>query len=212
MLTIAALLLAGSFATCTNNEGSNEDDDFMTEDIIVRCEKCYYYCLGEKIFLNQVSNKIFLQFTSDAEQAQMRALVGINESLKLIDGAYCYDGNLRFAALVSKEGKPIESTVLESFKAQAKIAFVTYIYLYEHSYQGLLDVFAVKLKENTTYEQLQKLAEQNNCAIGAEDEFMKNEFYIHISKHYDLSALQIGNLFYETGLFEFVQPKFAILY
>jgi hypothetical protein len=64
------------------------------------------------------------------------------------------------------------------------------------------------LKGTTTYEQLQELAAQNNCTIGAENQYTKNKFMIYVSKTSNLNALQTSNLFQGTGLFQYSEPNF----
>jgi len=52
------------------------------------------------------------------------------------------------------------------------------------------------------------LAEQNNCTIGEENQYTKNQFMVYVSKTSKLDALQTSNLFQETGHFQYSEPNF----
>ena len=94
-----------------------------------------------------------------------------------------------YVILEAKEGKQISLTAIESFKVRTEIVTASYLYQYNETLQGLTNRFVVKLKETTSYEQLQKLAEQNHCILGEENGYVKNQFMIHVSKISQLDAI-----------------------
>ena len=170
-----------------------------------------------KSYLQQVTDKMFLKFAQDANKEQMLDILNSNSSLQPMSGTQydelSEDNLLRFATLETKDGKPIPSTTIESFKARAKVISASYLYKSSNSQneQGLIgftDEIIVKLKVTTTYQQLQELATLNNCTIGVEDQYTKNQFMIYVSKMSKLNALQTSNLFQETGLFQYAEPNF----
>jgi subtilisin family serine protease len=73
------------------------------------------------------------------------------------------------------------------------------------------DEFIVKLKDGTSFAQLQELATQYDTTIGKENEFVKNQYNLYVSKTSEFDAIQTANLFYETELFEFAEPNFILL-
>ena len=172
----------------------------------------FYYYSSEKIYLQQINDKILLKFTSDANNEQISGIIGSNPSLQPMYNINVNETNpISIIILETKNGKPISSATIESFKANTEVVSVTYLYQYNgQRLQGLTDEFVVKLKDATSYKQLQELADKNNCKIGSENQFVKNQFMISVSKTSKLDALQTSNLFYETGLFEFAEPNFII--
>ena len=180
----------------------------------------YYYYYDIKMYLQQVTDKMLLKFAPNANREQILGILKSNPSLQPILGTnyedYPEDYALRVAVLETKNGKPIPSATVESFKARAEVVSVSYLYKSsyvkeEHGFSGLLgftDEIMVKLKGTTSYEQLQELAERHNCTIGEEDQFTKNHFMVYVSKSSNLDALQTSNLFHETGLFQYSEPNF----
>ena len=172
-------------------------------------EKFYYY-QGKKISLQQRTDKMYLKFEPNANKEQIRAIISSDTSLQASD-VNLDDHFSNFIILKAKKGKQISSTTMKSFKKRAEIVSATPLLQYNNASQGLTDEFVVKLKETTSYEQLEELAKQNNCKVEKENQFVKNQFMISVSKSSDLDALQMSNLFFETGLFEFSEPNFVIL-
>ncbi|MDR2146996.1 MAG: hypothetical protein LBE91_11105 [Tannerella sp.] len=177
----------------------------------------YYYFYDVKLYLQQVTDKMLLKFTQDANKEQILAILNSNSSLQPMAGAnyeeFPENYVLRVAALETKDGKPIPSTIIESFKARAEVISVSYLYKPSNSQReqdltGFTDEITVKLKATTTYEQLQELAAQNNCTIGAENQYTKNQYMVYVSKTSRLDALQTSNLFQETRLFQYSEPNF----
>ena len=194
-------------------EKSNTDVMQISDQLSEELDGYYYYGYEDKkIFLEKVTDKISLRFTNDVDKEQILALINEYSFLKLMNGALSYEGFIRYAALESKDGNQIPADVIESFKANPKIASVTYMYLFDGtSVQAIMDEFVVKLKASTSYAQLRELAKQNNCKIGEENKFVKNQFTLYVSKTSKLNAMQMANLFYEAKLFEFSEPNFMLL-
>jgi hypothetical protein len=82
-----------------------------------------------------------------------------------------------------------------------------YLYQEENVLQGITDEFTVKRKSTTSYSQLQKLAKENDCALGEKDWFDDNQHALYVPKSSRLNAMQMSNLFYETGYFEYAEPN-----
>ena len=172
----------------------------------------YYYYQGSRIYLQEVKDKMFLTFTSYLILEQIQSLVNLEPSLQLFLPPWQelpIGGGSAF--FESKNGEPISSAIFDTYKAKDEIVSVTPLYRYDETLHGLMDEFVVKLKPTTSYAQLQELAEKNSCKVGEENKFVKNQFMIHVSKTANLNAIQMSNLFHETGIFEFSEPNFIIL-
>lgn len=193
-----ALLLAGIIFSCS--ESGNEtcyDNEESLEG-----ETFHYYSFGEKYYTKQTKNKIVLKFTQDADEKQLYALVGSDPCLRLSQKPVLSElSNPRYALLESKDGNAIPFAVLETFKWKPEVLSAEYLL---GTSTGMMDTFAVMLKETTSYAQLQELAELYNCTIKKIDDFMdiKNWYNITCFKTSEWNAIQLSALFYETGLIE----------
>jgi len=171
----------------------------------------FYYYQGEKIFLQQRTDKMYLKFAPDVNNGQIRS-IAISDTSLMVPGTNLSDDHPAHSAIVeAKKGRQISSATIESYKKQPEIVSATPLFQYNNTEQGLTDEFVVKLKETTSYAQLQELAKQNDCQVKEENPFVKNQFMMSVSKTSNLNALQMSNLFYETGLFEFSEPNFIIM-
>lgn len=73
---------------------------------------------------------------------------------------------------------------------------------------GLSQFFYVKLKQEQDIELLEKLAEEKKVEIVGNDGFMPLWYILSCDKNSRGNALEMANLFYETGLFTSAQPDF----
>jgi len=171
----------------------------------------FYYYQGKKIFLQQRTDKMYLKFAPDVNKEQIRSIANSDTSL-MASGTNLSDNHPVHSAIIeAKKGRQISSATIESYKKRPEIVSATPLFQYNNKEQALTDVFVVKLKETTSYAQLQELAKQNDCQVKEENSFVKNQFMISVSKTSNLNALQMSNLFYETGFFEFSEPNFIIM-
>ena len=165
-------------------------------------DKHFYYYEDEKVFLQQRTDKILLILV-DAISAH--SIINSDISLNLMQSSQ--DVLPVIITLESKDTFHIPSVALEFFKTKPEVISANYLFTWWHLF-GLTDEFYVELKPTTSYAELQTLAEQNNCKIEEEDQFVKNKFLVSVSKTSPLNAMQMSNLFQETCLFEYSQPNF----
>ena len=202
------------FCACTKQDlDLNASETEATTRALEEEDVFYYYGYeNKKIFLREIKDRIFVKFAPDATREQFQAVANnkiaplskkLNGEVRFVKGS-----SLNTMILESKEMSP---AVLDSLKTKNGIASATYLLEQNGSFSAITDEFIVKLKETTSYEQLQELAEKYNCRLGDENEFVKNQFKLYVSKTAELNAMQMANRFYETGLFEFSEPNFAII-
>jgi hypothetical protein len=193
------------FIACLSCDKGNPNDNIYDGTYIK-----YYYEEDEYSF-RQIKNKIFVQYTSSAstvnwesDREQWEALINSDVSLQP------YKNGGVWIILEHKKGSPIPPATIEYYKASSVVASASYLLEAESNgvLHGLTNEFAVKLKETTSYEQLQQLAAQNDCNINTKS--FSNQHYVTVSKNSGFDAIQLSGLFCETNLFESVQPKFVI--
>ena len=134
----------------------------------------FYYYQGEKIFLQKRTDKMLLKFAPNTNKEQVRSLIN-SDSLQLSSNEELDNSSSPFIILETKKGKQISSTTIKSYKTRTEIVSATPIFQYGNTSQGFTDEFVVKLKNTTSYEQLQELTKQNNCIIEKESKFVKNQ-------------------------------------
>jgi hypothetical protein len=141
---------------------------------------------------------------------QFISLVGSDVTLQQSSDMRWTQGHFYWVVLETKNGQPVSSATIEYFNASPLVATVSHPLEAEDNgiIQGFMNEIAVKLKESTSYEQLQQLSEQYHCVIRRE---YGNYHFITVPKTSELNVTQILDLFYKTDLFERVQPSFIIL-
>ena len=164
--------------------------------------------LKDKIFILQEA--LYVDSGSyNIAREQFLVLINSDTTLQLLPNIW-----IGWVVLETKDGSPIPLATVEYFKASPLVASVSHPLEVEYNgvVQGLTNKFVAKLKKTTSYVQLQQLAAENRCTIGREEDYhVKNQFFVTVPKTSELNAMQMSDLFYETGLFESVQPTFVIL-
>ncbi|MCL2247448.1 MAG: S8 family serine peptidase, partial [Lentimicrobiaceae bacterium] len=171
----------------------------------------FYYYYGKKLFIQPKNNQLLLKFDPTANKEQLKTIIKSDNSLALTSHLNIDDHTFCFAVLEAKNRNDISLATLEFYASREEVISANFLFQYNNVLCGIMDEFIVKLKPTTSLGQLQLLAEKNHCKILKENDFVKNQFLLSISKISSLNVLQISNLFYETGLFEFSEPNFFIL-
>jgi subtilisin family serine protease len=171
----------------------------------------FYYVHGEKIFLTERTDKIYLKLKKEINRENILSLIHSDSTVKMSIELREGDPSPDEMLLESKTNKTIPLSILEQYKSNSVIISAFPILQCEGSMLGLTDEFVVKLKESTSYEQFQNLLSQYTCSIVKENQFTKNQFLLSVPKTAAYNSLELSNLFYETGLFEFSEPNFVML-
>lgn len=176
---------------------------------MVSAQNIFYYYQGEKIFLKERSDKILLTLSKDADKNRLLNVIQSDLSVE-ISGNRKNEKNVgAFIVLSLKDERNILSSTIDKYRNSPDIlSALPMLEASDGKLQGITNEFIVKLANGTTFEQLEDLVKKNNCIIIKENEFVKNQYLISVSKTSVLNSLQIANLFYETRLFEFSAPNF----
>ena len=171
----------------------------------------FYYYWDEKFFLRTVTDHIAVVFDKDADTEQLHAIIR-SSSLQPTDVRLEENISHRYAILKARNRNVIPPAV-EYFKERDEVVSISYLYRGYDSHPArpaLNGYFFVELKETTPFELLEELAEQNNCMIMGKLSLWSDsdEFSLFVPKTSKLNAMQMANLFYETGLFEYACPNF----
>ena len=107
-------------ASNSDEEALSQDERNGEEDTSTPLNEgeppAFYYYFGEKIFLQQVTDRICLKFGPDAAKEQLLAIISSNASLQATSDTYLDGATLRIAVLEAKDGKQIPLSTIEFFK------------------------------------------------------------------------------------------------
>ena len=166
----------------------------------------YYWYKGEKVKLSIVENKKFILFKHTNETSIMDYLS--NLSTKPI-----FEKVVLSSKIVSHPKRITEDLMWTTISSQDRLSNEPDI-LYEAPYflsedgkeLGLSHLFYVKLKSEEDLPLLEKTAESNVVEIIGNNEYMPLWYTLSCTKASKSNALDMANLFYETGLFDSSQP------
>jgi len=197
-ITVFLMSLTGFFSACKLVDEPCENENTHV----------FYYYFDEKIYLEQVTNSIYIQFIPGATKKEMNAVIRSNTSLKASSLDLHDYATSHAVILETKNGNCISESSVKSLRQKEAVVSAEYLLYNGRKYSSINDQFVVKLKETTSYQQLQTLAENNNCIIKKKSLYVENQFVLSVLKTSNLNAIQMANLFHETGLFEFSDPDF----
>ncbi|MCL2290550.1 MAG: hypothetical protein FWC34_07605, partial [Bacteroidetes bacterium] len=139
----------------------------------------FYYYFGEKIFLTERADKMFIKLTENADTQSLLALMQADESICL-DALNKQTFDL-FVILETKNGESFSLGTVNKFRENPNIISTQLMLEYE-SDQLLAPTneFTVKLKPATSFGQLQNLVTEHGCIIVRESQFVENQYIISI--------------------------------
>lgn len=169
----------------------------------------YYYNGSQKIYLSTSSTNIYVETRASSEVAalqktmnaaipaaavKMQALAKGSRGLVKVSNPAAFDSTL--ALLMRQPGVVVARPAVHTQQGND--------HLYEES-------FYVKLKAGTSFSMLQNEVAKMGCALINAYKYDQKVFLIHAGLNAQFDGLQMANLFYETGLFEYAEPDFRPL-
>jgi len=141
----------------------------------------YYYYQGEKIYLTERNDKMFIKLSENADKQKLLSIIYADDSVKLSAADEKYFGFS--AVLEAKDGINISSATLNKYRNNPDIISAQLMLEYKNMLlSGLIDEFIVKLKPTTSLKQLQGLMSDYDCVIIEESPYVDNEYLISIHK------------------------------
>ena len=185
----------------------------------------YYYYKGEKVFLDINTQRISISFEgenainsfeslksssneiSEIIEDHTRTIVNAIDTKakqrKNVKTYYLEDYNKTSLSLKEYLNK------IESLKKRRNTLMVSPTYKNKENTEfGLTNNFYVKLKNQNDLGLLYKKAKEFNIEVLGHNEYMPLWFTLSIQKPQNYNALNLANIFYETGLFESTEPAF----
>ena len=204
---------------CSPLDFVNETPDYPSEELAIATKgssesDIFYYYFGEKIFLQEREDMLFLKFV-DIESRELFLKETLN-GISLLK-VYNPNGELQFESPDSSDILILESgagAITDDYLAELSnredVVLASRLLEYQGRFMARSSVFAVKLKSTSDLGVLKGLAAQYNCEIWRYEWTGENVYYLNIPKHSEWDAINLSNLFFETGMFEFSSPDFFV--
>ena len=188
LIPLVTLMVCGT--ACDNEPDLNQDS--------------YYWVEYTKEPLHKIEGKYFVMYDDSSAEAVETAIrqgtVTLHETLGLVDAEQStYHNNLRYITIQGDAG--IEKSLL------SKVYYWTPYYRMDNGDEVRVgNRFYVKLKSDDDFELLRAFAKKNAVEIVRRFESMEKWYTLECTGDSRLNALEMANLFQESGLFEYGCP------
>ena len=165
-------------------------------------DSTFYYYQGGKIYLHYNKSVIHLTLKSDC---------AINENDLHADDLHYYRNHQPNGSEILLENyepfSPIPESVLNKYMSDSRFANVGYTLERNGHLFYTKNLFIVRLKENITWDEFERLLDDNACQITEVCSWLERQYVISVGNRND-DLINISNLFFESGLFEYSAPNF----
>ena len=174
----------------------------------VYSQEFYGYYKNEKIAYSIANDKFLISFKNENVKVTEKQIFTIDSLKRLGQNnlfiAYVGNGN------ISNGGKLVE--LMNKLRVENEIGYVSPIIMNKEGREigGLSDQIIVKLKKQTSLTELEALIAKLNAKLIKQYEFNSQTYFISMHNNASGNALNLANTFYETGLFEYAEPKFHL--
>lgn len=164
----------------------------------------YYYYKGEKVYLEIDKSKLYITANSNFDETSIQ-ITDVNE-INITDDSNSKKGSIVFNSELSILEYYQKSNILLNNPNIANISH--YFKRGEAESIGISNIFYIKLKDINDLTVLQQHAIQNNVSFIHQNQFMPLWCKLEVNPNNPKTSLQLSNEFYETGLFDDVDPAF----
>lgn len=192
-LLIPILLVALIITSCEKEDLNND------------CKKRFYYYGSEKINLIEIPNMASISFYETLSEEIINEILEPYPEIEIL----VIPSNGRHAILSIDSKNCIQTdNLFATIKNDIRISNCNKFFISDTGATfGITDVFVCQLKSSTTQNQLMNLITDNKLEIIMGD--TSNSHYIlRADKNASSDALDMANIFYESGYFEYAEPDF----
>ena len=197
-------ILIAFLSACTKERENVEPVNEKTNPApapLAPCPQKYYYKNGQKVFVSVSDTMVAVAFEGVTPSVKVSTL----NSFGFLQPVDTFITNNMFMFQVKFKGQENCHTVKtksDLMEQNPNIAFVSPVINGRWSYT---DEFIVKLKSPNHIQLLKQLALANNCNYV--EDIGINAHVLTVNKTSSKDALDMANLFYETGNFEWAEPN-----
>lgn len=213
LLSLAAASLLAAGCSYMNLSDPTDTEIALGEAGLIqsRDSSVFYYYFGEKIFLTEHKDMAFLQLSDNSDAGQSIQAAGANSALRVRSAGASIGGDtpLRTSIIESTTGI-ISKEQMRALRNDESVRSISYMTEYNGHMSAVSDNFYVKLKDVSDYSKFNELVLKYNCEASPQAWSGPDEFSVRIPRDSDMETIQLANIFYETGLFEFSSPDFFL--
>ncbi|MEO6948974.1 MAG: S8 family serine peptidase, partial [Ginsengibacter sp.] len=175
-------------------------------------EKNFYYFGSKKVLLSQSTEKLYVRMKEGAAESKTNSL---RRDFKLPEKAITTLQATNFMVINLNALNKNERTqiVSELKQIDGNIEISRPVLIAPDGKEVIIDEgFYLKLKQGITYQQLKNFATQKKCILNETPYKYDSKVFnlkAGIANNYD--GLQMANVFFESGLFEYAEPDFRSL-
>lgn len=218
-LFLSFTIIVGSCNDFTIEESNLGEDTIITRsaDSKITDEldySGYYWLEKEKIPIQELEGKYRVMYYSSDMNVLQQKLAKVSIELNDIEEwkDYMYPSVKKTSSNTTNFANlkiaTIEGNFEEISSALSDVFYWTPYYKMRNGQEiGITNLFYVKLNQGTNFAKLEKLAKENAVEILGADEYLEGWYYLACSRHSNGNALEMANLFYESGLFEYASPN-----
>lgn len=198
---------------CQKDIISEKDQETHPMTRATVCMTAYYWCDGEKIPLTVNEDKLFILTEPDnvARLCRSNGVVGIDN---LTTSERYRALGIKSLVSTTSAGNLTSFTLDGVGQGALDMDYVVYAAPYfkteSGSDIGITNVFSVRLTGERDFAKLQKLAQEYNLEMLGANEFDPSIYYLACTKESKGNALEMANLMYESGAFDYATPEFII--
>lgn len=204
-------LLAIGICSCTGlqlnmNQTIAEQDDRSHQT----SSPTYYWCDGEKIPLSVNNNKLYIVAENDIHTKSLVAsCASISVDVKDVYAEHSIIPRQRIDTQSTQTEMIIDTSTTEPNLDNAAY-FAPFYKTTDGAEIGLTNILSVQISNNDDMHKLEEIANEYNLTILGNNEFDNSIIYLSCSKESKGNTLEISNIIYESGVFDFVAPEFII--
>ncbi len=185
---------------------------FSTTILLGFSQDAYYWHKSKKVALKEITEKKFIIVNGEIEEADLRNLLNIPIFEKVINKGNTVLGNSvipyknRISAIDT--WMIIEDSLLMTIdlKKNDEIVYESCCYCTEENVElAMTNLFYVKLFDKSDIELLEIMTNKHNVMIMGNNRSIPLYYTLACSKNSGGNAMQMANLFYESGRFELVE-------
>ena len=185
----------------------------------IYAQESFYYYKDQKIPLRLNKSKLHVVSTTESSRALEEELQGIArvsgfgvddaaKTLNIIDQEEAF--RKQFWARLELEERDYEE-VVKILQEDKNIKQVSPFFKTRDGFEaGLSHYFMVKVKEENDVKVLFELAQKHYVSVVGQNRFMPQWYTLKCTEKTKLNALELANLFYETGQFIYAEPDLMV--
>lgn len=182
---------------------------------LINGQDSFYYTPKGKVVLNNIDNgKVVVKFKNNLLSSSKNVI--LEKTSKNVFQKIAPDDKLKSGVIIHKEDKiyfekklQVKDVVknIALLRNDSAVEYASPIYNYEDGTQFFfVDELVVFPKSNTPWYKVEELCIKYDVEIVKKTEYSENTYLLRLNNK-NLGVVEISNLFFESGLFEFAEPN-----